>query len=68
MVKNIHRFEVWLIDLDPTTGSEMQKMRPCLVISSDEMNAALQTIIIAPLTSTLKHYPTRVGCIFQQKM
>lgn len=59
--------EVWLIDLDPTQGAEIQKSRPCLVISPDEMNLHLQTVIIAPLTTVLRNYPTRVPVQFQGK-
>jgi mRNA interferase MazF len=66
MVK-VKRFEVWLINLNPTLGSEMKKSRPCLVVSPDEANNFLQTVIIVPLTSTLRNYPTRVNCTFQNK-
>lgn len=59
--------EVWLIDLDPTQGTEIQKTRPCLVISPDEMNLHLQTVIIAPLTTVVRPYPTRVPIHFQGK-
>ena len=58
----VKRFGVYLIDLDPTIGSEIQKTRPCLVISPDEMNLNIQTVIIAPMTSAQKEYPTRVSC------
>ena len=69
MVKNIpvRRFEVHLISLDPTKGSEIRKTRPCLVISPDEMNKHIKTVIIAPMTSTTKNYPTRVTTSFQGK-
>lgn len=67
MVKEIKRFEIWLVSLDPTIWSELQKTRPCLVVSSDELNEYLNTIIIAPLTSTTKNYPTRVECFFDWK-
>ncbi|GHW02298.1 mRNA interferase PemK [candidate division SR1 bacterium] len=68
MVKHkIHRGEVRLVELNPTIGSEIQKTRPALVISSEEMNEYLNTIIIVPLTSTKKGYPTRVSCVFQDK-
>jgi len=63
----IERFGVYLIALDPTVGFEMSKTRPCLVVSPDEMNRHLRTVIIAPLTSTRKGYPSRVGCRFQGK-
>ena len=61
------RFDVYLANLDPTVGSEIQKTRPCLVISPDEMNLNIRTVIIAPLTSSEKNYPTRVSCTFRKK-
>lgn len=61
----IRRFDVFLINLDPTVGSEIQKTRPCLVVSPDEINRNLRTVIIAPMTSKSKSYPTRVTCTFQ---
>ena len=63
----ISRFGVWLVSLDPTQGSEIQKIRPCLIIPPDEMNHYINTIIIAPMTTTLKEYPTRVNIYFQGK-
>jgi mRNA interferase MazF len=63
----IKRFDVYLINLDPTIGSEIQKIRPCLVISPDEMNRFIKTVIVAPMTSKGTTYPTRVGCRFQGK-
>lgn len=65
MVKPPKRGEVYLVNLDPTVGSEIKKTRPGLVVSPDEANAFLNTVIIAPLTSTLKPYPTRVELDFQ---
>ena len=56
----IKQYEIVLVNLDPTIGSEIKKTRPCVVISPNEMNKYLQTIVIAPLTSSLKPYPTRV--------
>ena len=56
----IKQYDLVLVNLDPTVGSEIKKTRPCVVISPDEMNKYLQTIVIAPLTSSLKAYPTRV--------
>ncbi len=56
----IKQYEIVLVNLNPTIGSEMKKTRPCVVISPDEMNAHLRTITIAPVTSTSKEYPTRV--------
>jgi len=54
------QYQIVLVNLDPTIGSEMQKTRPCLIISPNEMNRHLQTIVIAPMTSSSKPYPTRV--------
>ena len=54
------KFELFAVNLDPTIGAEMQKTRPCMVISPDEMNAHLRTVIIIPLTSTTRILPTRV--------
>jgi len=65
MVAN--RFDVYLINLDPTVGSEIQKTRPCLIISPDEMNRHIRTVIVAPMTSAIKDYPTRVNCRFKRK-
>lgn len=56
----IEQHEIVVVNLDPTIGSELKKTRPCLVISPNEMNLYLQTIVIAPITSTSKSYPTRV--------
>jgi mRNA interferase MazF len=61
------RFEVYLTNLDPTVGSEIQKTRPCLVISPDEMNTHIRTVIVAPMTTAGKDYPTRVSCTFRKK-
>ena len=63
----INRFDVFLVNLDPTVGSEIQKTRPCVVISPDEMNRYIATVIIAPMTTKGKVYPTRVVCQFQGK-
>ena len=63
----VKRFDVYLINLDPTVGSEIQKTRPCLVISPDEMNHHIRTVIVAPMTSAGKDYPTRVSCTFRKK-
>ena len=56
----IKQYELVLVNLDPTIGSEMKKTRPCVVISPNEMNKYLQTIVVAPLTSSSKPYPTRI--------
>ena len=58
----VNRFEVYLINLDPTIGSEIKKTRPCVIISPDEMNRHISTIIVAPLTSRFRNYPTRINC------
>jgi len=63
----ISRFDVVLINLDPTIGSEIMKTRPCMVISPDEMNRHLNTVIVAPMTTAGKDYPTRVSCTFRKK-
>lgn len=56
------RFEIYYVNLDPTIGSEIKKTRPCVIISPDEMNHNISTVIIAPLTSKLRNYTTRVPC------
>src|SRR5436190_16992923 len=63
----INRFEVYLINLDPTVGSEIKKTRPCLVVSPDEINHNIRTVIVAPLTTKGQPYPTRVPCRFKGK-
>ena len=63
----INRFDVYLINLDPTIGSEIHKTRPCLVVSPDEVNHNLRTAIVAPMTSRGRPYPSRVGCRFKGK-
>jgi mRNA interferase MazF len=61
------RFEIYLVRLDPTVGSEIQKTRPCLVISPDEMNRQLRIVIVAPMTTKGRAFATRVPCRFQGK-
>ena len=63
----VERFDVFLVNLDPTVGSEIKKTRPCLVISPDDMNLYISTVIIAPMTTKGKEYPTRLVCQFQEK-
>ena len=63
----VKRFEIYFADLDPTMGSEINKTRPCLIISADDINRALNTVIVAPLTSTIRNYPTRVNCLVSGK-
>ncbi|HAK44771.1 MAG TPA: growth inhibitor PemK [Spirochaeta sp.] len=63
----INQYDVFLINLDPTIGYEIKKTRPCLVISPDEMNTFIKTIIIAPMTTKSRKYPTRVSVDFDNK-
>src|SRR2546423_15506639 len=67
MAMVVKRFDVYLINLDPTQGSEIKKTRPCLVISPDEMNRYIKTVIVAPMSTKGRAYPTRVACKFQGK-
>jgi len=64
---SVSRFEVYLVELDPTQGSEIRKARPCCVISPDEMNHNISTVIVAPMTTRGRKYPTRINCRFQGK-
>jgi mRNA interferase MazF len=61
------RFNIFLVQLDPTTGAETAKTRPCVVVSPDELNRAVSTVIIAPMTTVRRGWPTRVEIIFQGK-
>ncbi len=63
----VSRFEVYFVNLDPTKGSEIRKRRPCVIISPNEMNMYLNTVIVAPMTSTMKGYASRVQCKFKNK-
>ena len=63
----VSRFDIFLISLDPTKGSEIKKTRPCLIVSPDEMNRNIRTVMIAPMTTSIKNYPTRVNLTFQNK-
>ena len=63
----VSRFEVYLVRLDPTEGSEIKKTRPCLVISPDEMNQYIHTVIVVPMTTKGREYPTRIPVEFQGK-
>jgi mRNA interferase MazF len=67
MGMEVVRFDVFLVNLDPTLGSEIQKTRPCLVVSPDEMNRHIRTVIVAPMSTRGATYPTRVDCRFQRK-
>ena len=64
----IKQYEVYLIDLDPTKGHEIQKTRPCVIISPNEMNSTIGTVIIAPMTTKSKSYPSRIEISFEEKM
>ncbi|MCH7679924.1 type II toxin-antitoxin system PemK/MazF family toxin [candidate division KSB1 bacterium] len=61
------RFDVFLVNLDPTKGREIKKTRPCLIVSPDEMNRYILTVMIAPMTTKSHDFPTRVSCKFQGK-
>ena len=61
----VGRFDVYLVSLDPTIGGEIRKTRPCLVVSPDEMNRHIRTVIVAPMTTKGSQYPTRVPCRFR---
>jgi len=63
----VKRFEVYLVSLDPTVGVEIQKTRPCLIVSPNEMNRHLQTVIIAPMTTKIRPSPSRIACRFESK-
>lgn len=63
----VKRFDVYLARLDPSFGSEIQKTRPCLVVSPDDLNRVAKTVIIAPMTTKGHAYPFRVACTFQRK-
>ena len=63
----VKRFSVFLVALDPTVGSEIQKTRPCVIISPDEMNDYIRTVIVAPMTTKGREYRTRIPCYFDGK-
>lgn len=65
--KDFKRFDVWLVELNPTRGSEISKTRPAVIISSDSPNKFLNTVLVAPLTHTVKSYPTRLDCLFNNE-
>ncbi len=64
MGMEVKRFDVFLVNLDPTVGSEIRKARPCVVVSPDEMNRHVRTVIVAPMTTKGRPYPCRVGITF----
>ena len=63
----INQFDVYFVDLNLTVGSEIKKIRPCVIISPDDVNTVLNTVIVAPLTSTIRNFPTRINCIIEGK-
>ena len=65
MKKRLTQYQVVIVNLDPTIGSEIKKTRPCVIISPNEMNRPLRTVVIAPITSKSKQYPTRIKINFQ---
>ncbi len=67
MTAEVRRGQVYLVSLDPSRGREIQKTRPCVIVSPDELNAHMRTYIVAPLTSGSHAYPFRVACRFQGK-
>ena len=67
MDMGIKQFEIYFVDLDPTMGSEINKMRPCVIVSPNDINRVLNTVIVAPLTSTIRNYPTRINCTVEGK-
>jgi mRNA interferase MazF len=67
MVKMIKQFEVWIVAFDPSLGSEITKSRPAVVLSNNIVNEFYQTVIVAPLTTTVREYPTRIDTSFEDK-
>jgi mRNA interferase MazF len=65
--EEINRYKVFWITLDPTEGSEIAKTRPCVIISPDELNRYLRTVIVAPMTTAQKKYPYRINCVLAGK-
>jgi mRNA interferase MazF len=63
----VGRFDVYLVNLDPIVGSEIRKTRPCVVVSPNEMNRYIRTVIVAPMTTKGRPYPTRIDCRFEGK-
>ncbi len=63
----VERFDVFLVSLNPTVGHEIQKTRPCLIISPNEMNRHISTVIVAPMTTQGRLFPTRISCRFKGK-
>jgi len=66
-MSDVNRFDVYLVPLDPTVGHEIQKTRPCVVVSPDELNRHFATVLVAPMTSRGHPHPTRIACLFDGK-
>lgn len=67
MVKTIKQFDVWVVEFDPAVGSEIKKSRPAVIVSNNIINDLYATVMVAPLTSTIRHYPSRIDTGFGQK-
>ena len=63
----VSRFDVFVVNLDPTIGSEIRKARPCVIVSPDEVNRHVRTVVVAPLTTARRPYPSRVPVLFDGK-
>ncbi len=63
----VKQYEIYWVSLDPAIGSEINKVRPCLIISPDDSNRYLNTVLVAPITSTIKQYPTRVNIVLEKR-
>lgn len=67
MVKSIKQFDIWIVEFDPAVGSEIKKSRPAVVVSNNIINDLYATVIVAPLTSTFRNYPSRIDTDFENK-
>ena len=67
MVKSIKQYDVWIVEFDPSLGSEIKKSKPAVVVSNNIINDLYATVIVAPLTSTLRNYPSRIDTDFGDK-
>lgn len=64
---DINRFDILLVTFDPSQGHEIKKTRPCVIVSPNEMNKYIKTLIVAPMTSKIRNYPTRIPVVFESK-
>ena len=64
---DINRFDILLVSFDPSQGHEIKKTRPCVIVSPNEMNKYIKTLIVAPMTSKIRNYPTRIPLVFESK-